>query len=180
MDPERRRRVRPGLERFVSTVQAPHRSLVFFDVEYTPSRVAAARSSRHYEFPTGYNHYFGSERYTVGELFFNHPPHLQVRSSSCLFALRVYANGQRLVFFYFTGVKSKHAKNHPGAYRVVNQLVRPRPSPSAPQQCRSRRRRQFIRRIRRSVEQRAQPEFRSCQFPPPPLVHYTLQIACCF
>jgi len=39
--------------------------------------LAAARSSRHYEFPTGFNHYFGAERFTVGELFFNHPPHLQ-------------------------------------------------------------------------------------------------------
>jgi len=40
-------------------------------------QAAAARSARQYEFPTGYNHYFGPERFTVGELFFNHPPQLQ-------------------------------------------------------------------------------------------------------
>ncbi|KAI0269245.1 actin-related protein Arp4p [Gloeopeniophorella convolvens] len=35
-------------------------------------QAAAQRPARHYEFPTGFNTYFGSERFQVGELFFSH------------------------------------------------------------------------------------------------------------
>ncbi|KAF9563682.1 actin-related protein Arp4p [Agrocybe pediades] len=35
-------------------------------------QVVAQRPSRHYEFPTGYNYYFGAERYYTGEQFFHH------------------------------------------------------------------------------------------------------------
>ncbi|KIM45811.1 hypothetical protein M413DRAFT_16653 [Hebeloma cylindrosporum] len=39
-------------------------------------QLAAQRPVRQYEFPTGYNMYFGSERYQVGEQFFYHSPQL--------------------------------------------------------------------------------------------------------
>jgi len=35
-------------------------------------QVAASRSPKQYEFPTGYNAYFGPERFAVGEQFFSH------------------------------------------------------------------------------------------------------------
>ncbi|TFY81830.1 hypothetical protein EWM64_g2176 [Hericium alpestre] len=35
-------------------------------------QAAAARPPRQYEFPTGFNTYFGPERFAVGELFFSH------------------------------------------------------------------------------------------------------------
>ncbi|CAA7260168.1 unnamed protein product [Cyclocybe aegerita] len=38
--------------------------------------VAAQRTARQYEFPTGYNNYFGLERFQVGEQFFTHSPQL--------------------------------------------------------------------------------------------------------
>jgi len=40
------------------------------------SRVALQRSARQYEFPTGYNAYFGPDRFQVGEQFFWHSPQL--------------------------------------------------------------------------------------------------------
>ncbi|KAG1892690.1 actin family [Suillus subluteus] len=39
-------------------------------------QAAASRPPRQYEFPTGYNMYFGPERYQVGEQFFFHSPQL--------------------------------------------------------------------------------------------------------
>ncbi|KAJ7591293.1 actin-related protein Arp4p [Mycena floridula] len=39
-------------------------------------QVAHSRPSRQYEFPTGYNAYFGAERYSVGEHFFYHSQQL--------------------------------------------------------------------------------------------------------
>ncbi|KAG6332297.1 hypothetical protein ID866_6792 [Astraeus odoratus] len=39
-------------------------------------QAAAARPARQYEFPTGFNTYFGSERFQVGEEFFYHSPQL--------------------------------------------------------------------------------------------------------
>ncbi|KAL4076536.1 actin family, partial [Scleroderma yunnanense] len=39
-------------------------------------QVAAARPPRQYEFPTGFNTYFGPERFQVGEEFFYHSPQL--------------------------------------------------------------------------------------------------------
>ncbi|CAL1702296.1 unnamed protein product [Somion occarium] len=39
-------------------------------------QAAAQRGARHYEFATGYNYYFGSERFSVGEQFFTHSPQL--------------------------------------------------------------------------------------------------------
>lgn len=50
-------------------------------------RLAGQKGPRHYEFPTGYNFYFGIERLLVGEQYFTHSPQLQVsayiRSTSC-------------------------------------------------------------------------------------------------
>lgn len=40
-------------------------------------RFAQQRGARHYEFATGYNYYFGGERYLVGEQYFSHSPQLQ-------------------------------------------------------------------------------------------------------
>jgi hypothetical protein len=78
MDTERRRRARPGMERPVRFIypypmRFPHHSFFF------PSRAAAQRPPRHYEFPTGFNTYFGPERFQVGELFFAHSRDLVVR-----------------------------------------------------------------------------------------------------
>ncbi|KAF8450789.1 brg1-associated factor b [Boletus edulis BED1] len=39
-------------------------------------QAAASRPPRQYEFPTGYNMYFGAERFQVGEQFFHHSPQL--------------------------------------------------------------------------------------------------------
>jgi hypothetical protein len=39
------------------------------------------RPMRHYEFPTGFNTYFGPERFQVGELFFAHSRDLVVSFS---------------------------------------------------------------------------------------------------
>ena len=44
-----------------------------------PPRAAAQKPPRHYEFPTGFNTYFGPERFQVGELFFAHSRDLVVR-----------------------------------------------------------------------------------------------------
>lgn len=41
-------------------------------------RAAASRQPRQYEFPNGYNTYFGAERFQVGEEFFFHSPQLVV------------------------------------------------------------------------------------------------------
>lgn len=46
------------------------------------TRVVAARPPRQYEFPTGFNTYFGPERFQVGEEFFYHSPQLVVRRQS--------------------------------------------------------------------------------------------------
>ncbi|CAK5275750.1 unnamed protein product [Mycena citricolor] len=39
-------------------------------------QVVASKPARQYEFPTGQTAWFGSERFTVGEQFFHHSPHL--------------------------------------------------------------------------------------------------------
>jgi len=44
-----------------------------------PRRAASQRPLRHYEFPTGFNTYFGPERFQVGELYFAHSRELVVR-----------------------------------------------------------------------------------------------------
>jgi actin-like protein 6A len=57
---------------------------------FAPSRAASQRPMRHYEFPTGFNTYFGPERFQVGELFFAHSRELVVSSLSFPFlTLRV-------------------------------------------------------------------------------------------
>ena len=43
------------------------------------ARAVAAKGVKSYEFPTGYNCNFGVERFEVGEIFFVHPQHLQVK-----------------------------------------------------------------------------------------------------
>jgi actin-like protein 6B len=40
--------------------------------------VAISKPQKHYEFPTGYNAFYGHERFTVGEQLFNHSPALVV------------------------------------------------------------------------------------------------------
>lgn len=39
-------------------------------------QLASSRPPRQYEFPTGFNSYFGPERFSVGEQFFFHSPQL--------------------------------------------------------------------------------------------------------
>ncbi|PBL02288.1 actin-related protein Arp4p [Armillaria gallica] len=45
-------------------------------------QAAAGRAARQYEFPTGYNTWFGAERYYVGEQFFNHSPQMSASNHS--------------------------------------------------------------------------------------------------
>ncbi|KAF9246972.1 actin family [Melanogaster broomeanus] len=45
-------------------------------------QAAASRPPRQYEFPTGYNAYFGPERFQVGEEFFYHSPQLVAQNPS--------------------------------------------------------------------------------------------------
>lgn len=59
---------------------------LYYDVHFDSTRtnvviprLAASRPPRQYEFPTGYNAYFGPERFSVGEQFFYHSPQLVVR-----------------------------------------------------------------------------------------------------
>ena len=50
-------------------------------------RAAAQRSPRQYEFPSGFNTYFGPERFSVGEQFFFHSPQLVVCPRSLFMSL---------------------------------------------------------------------------------------------
>jgi actin-like protein 6B len=54
-------------------------NFVFMDPLHLSPRVAMARPPRQYEFPTGYNSYFGPERFGVGEQFFHHSQQMLVR-----------------------------------------------------------------------------------------------------
>ncbi|KAK0498542.1 actin-related protein Arp4p [Armillaria luteobubalina] len=45
-------------------------------------QAAASRAPRQYEFPTGYNTWFGAERYYVGEQFFIHSPQMSASNHS--------------------------------------------------------------------------------------------------
>ncbi|KAJ7507558.1 actin-related protein Arp4p [Mycena galericulata] len=45
-------------------------------------QLVATRPARQYEFPTGYNAFFGQERYLVGEQFFWHSPQLLAQNPS--------------------------------------------------------------------------------------------------
>ena len=62
---------------------SPHSSfsptLLYIKTHSNSRRVASQRPLRHYEFPTGFNTYFGPERFQVGELFFAHSRELVVR-----------------------------------------------------------------------------------------------------
>ena len=55
-----------------------------------PCRAAVQKGARHYEFPTGFNYYFGAERLLVGEQYFVHSPQLLV--SDTLAVLTLTAN----------------------------------------------------------------------------------------
>jgi hypothetical protein len=59
-----------------TTSKSPSRTFVNFLI--VDHRAAVSRPARQYEFPTGYNTYFGPERYLVGEQFFFHSPQLVV------------------------------------------------------------------------------------------------------
>jgi hypothetical protein len=74
-------------------------------------RLVAQRPTRQYEFPTGYNTYFGSERYQVGEQYFYHSPQLIVRISAHFIFLTVMNTLCTLV-----GFKPKPAQKHSGAH----------------------------------------------------------------
>ena len=62
---------RPRLERCVSEyiVLVP----AVIDHQVDSHSYIAQRAQRPYEFPTGYNQWFGAERYMIGEAFFTHP-----------------------------------------------------------------------------------------------------------
>jgi hypothetical protein len=44
--------------------------------------MAASKQARQYEFPNGYNTFYGPERYRLGESFFSHLPGVSVRLDS--------------------------------------------------------------------------------------------------
>ncbi|KAH8106233.1 brg1-associated factor b [Cristinia sonorae] len=45
-------------------------------------QAAVTRGARHHEFPTGYNYYFGSERFAIGEQFFAHSAALAAKNQN--------------------------------------------------------------------------------------------------
>ncbi|THH33705.1 hypothetical protein EUX98_g397 [Antrodiella citrinella] len=45
-------------------------------------QAAVTRGARHYEFPTGYNYYFGPERFGIGEQFFTHSASLAAKNQN--------------------------------------------------------------------------------------------------
>ncbi|TCD71330.1 NuA4 histone acetyltransferase subunit [Steccherinum ochraceum] len=45
-------------------------------------QAAVTRGARHYEFPTGYNYYFGPERFNIGEQFFTHSASLASKNQN--------------------------------------------------------------------------------------------------
>lgn len=59
------------------------------DISYLPAgdanSAAQSRPPKLYEFPTGFNTYFGMERYQVGEQFFWHSPALVVCAHFLIF-----------------------------------------------------------------------------------------------
>ena len=74
-------------------------------------RAASQRPLRHYEFPTGFNTYFGPERFQVGELYFAHSRELVVRPNLNLsippFSLSLLKTYINVNFFVLhTGIKS--------------------------------------------------------------------------
>lgn len=77
MDPERLRMHGPRLERPVGR----HFPVAVITQTHPHCSAAAARPPRQYEFPTGYNSYFGAERFAVGEMLFRHSAQLAVRLS---------------------------------------------------------------------------------------------------
>lgn len=62
-------------------------------------RAASTRGPRHYEFPTGYNYLFGSERFTVGEQFFVHSPQLVVSIPLSLLCFDHHTPISSLIFY---------------------------------------------------------------------------------
>lgn len=74
MDPERRYSSRTRMERAVSA----QTFLGVTTLRSSSTRVAATRPLRQYEFPTGFNTYYGPQRFQVGEEFFYYSPQLIV------------------------------------------------------------------------------------------------------
>ena len=149
MDTERRRRARPGMERPVRFIYPP----LPLRVSSPPPRAAAQRPPRHYEFPTGFNTYFGPERFQVGELFFAHSRDLVVRLSSSLplpfSALTTDKTSAHV------GVEPAPPAHDPRIDLPGARGVRPRHAPSTHGQRRARRRREPTRRPWRAPQQRA-------------------------
>ena len=103
-----------------TTSELPSRVFVIFLI-VLHDRAAASRPPRQYEFATGYNTYFGPDRYQVGEQFFFHSPALVVRVS-------MPNRSQGCSFF--TGAKSKSSKEHPYIAFRVSACLRSGPAPS--------------------------------------------------
>ena len=69
-----------------------------------PCRAAVQKGARHYEFPTGFNYYFGAERLLVGEQYFVHSPQLLVSAT-----LEVYFGSSVNIISLLTGVEPEFA-----------------------------------------------------------------------
>jgi hypothetical protein len=121
-------------------------------------RSAASRPARQYEFPTGYNAYFGPERFTVGEQFFFHSPHLVV----CCQVFHLHYRPKPIIAVH----QPKPAQKYPRTNQRLPSCMRSRIAPGSYGQCGPYGRREFVRWFRRPPEQRAWSEFSSCKAPP--------------
>lgn len=77
---------RTRMERSVCFLLSKNFLPPFIDILH---RAAAQRSPRQYEFPTGFNTYFGPERFSVGEQFFFHSPQLVVCTRSSFMSYKL-------------------------------------------------------------------------------------------
>src|SRR5262249_50048582 len=59
-----------------------HSTVRELELDTLHRRSATSRPNRQYEFPTGFNAYFGAERFSIGELFFYHAQSLIVSINS--------------------------------------------------------------------------------------------------
>lgn len=78
-------------------------------------RAASQRPLRHYEFPTGFNTYFGPERFQVGELFFAHSRELVVSSPSLFSTFFLDVSLPDIDLIVHVGIKSPSPAHYPRA-----------------------------------------------------------------
>ena len=135
----------------ISMFGALPRSL-FIKCTHILCRAAAQRGPRHYEFPTGYNTYFGPERFNVGELYFSHSPQLVVRIAGANKPFPNYIDNIRI------GFKPYAPEGGSSVDLIRACCMRSRHPAGPPRQHRPHWRRQHALRFRRPPERRAAAE----------------------